>query len=95
MNILLDTNIVLRNSLRLSRDQIAVHDAIARLLHHGDIPCIAVQTIYEIWVVATRPVAVNGLGLTPAEARVEVEAILQTYKLLPEPSDLMPRWFEL
>lgn len=34
----------------------------------GDTPCIVPQSLYEFWVVATRPLANRGLGLTPAQA---------------------------
>ena len=73
MNILLDTNILTRwvNTEDPQHDE-AVQSL--RLLRAGDhIPTLVPQNIYEFWVVATRPIAVNGLGMTTGAAQAELE----------------------
>ncbi len=36
--------------------------------------CVVPQNIYEFWVVATRPLAQNGFGLPPEDAKSLVDA---------------------
>ncbi len=40
------------------------------------------QNLYEVWIVATRPVANNGLGLTAQEARREINGIESLFAYL-------------
>lgn len=47
--------------------------------------CIPGQVLYEFWVVATRPVASDGLGLTPDEAELHIAGIRGGFRLLPDP----------
>ena len=67
MNYLVDTNIL----TRLVEPTHAMHqqarDAVALLVRQAHILCVVSQNSYEFWVVATRPVNVNGLGKTAAE----------------------------
>lgn len=56
---------------------------------------ICAQTLIEFWVVATRPVAANGMGLTPAEADVDVSDFLTVFELMPEPAGIARTWHEL
>src|SRR5262249_46175376 len=66
MNVLLDTNILGRMAEPGPvQHQLAV-DAVAALVCRGDSPCLVPQVLYEFWVVATRPAAANGLGMTPS-----------------------------
>ena len=66
MNVLLDTNILARMAQPGTVPYQTTLDAVNALQLRGDIPCLVPQVLYELWVVATRPVAVNGLGLTAA-----------------------------
>ena len=59
---LLDTNIIVRFADIESLDYSHINDAIFQILSQGDRCCITAQVIIEFWVVATRPVSVNGLG---------------------------------
>lgn len=86
MAALLDTNVVLRLA---SPD---VRDAIARLRQAGRRLCVAPQSCVEAYVVATRPVDANGLGLGPPEAARLIDALLGTFEVRPDPPDLFERW---
>jgi hypothetical protein len=44
---------------------------------------IVPQNLVELWVVATRPVAQNGLGLSTAEAAAELMRLKSMFLLLP------------
>lgn len=45
---------------------------------------IVPQNLVELWVVATRPVDQNGLGLSPAATADELKRIKGMFPLLPE-----------
>lgn len=72
MLVLVDTNVL----LRLIEPQHAHHSvafrALRALRNGGDELCVVPQIHYEFWVVATRAVAHNGLGMTTAEAKNEL-----------------------
>ena len=60
---LLDTNILLRASdLSSSRYDLAVN-SVTSLIAQGHECIITSQVLIEFWVVATRPIEVNGLGM--------------------------------
>src|SRR5436190_2232870 len=65
------------------------------MVEAGQELCIGAQNLMEFWVVATRPVEVNGLGLSPLEARAAINDLLASYTVLRDPPDLLERWLEL
>jgi len=91
----LDTNILLRIAVQTDPERPRVQAALDRLLDDDWELCIGVQNVVEFWVVATRPLNVNGLGLSPEQAQKEVATLLATYTLLRDPADLFERWLEL
>ncbi|MBI3945315.1 MAG: type II toxin-antitoxin system VapC family toxin [Armatimonadetes bacterium] len=95
MRVLLDTNILLRHVNRADPQHEVVRLAVRHLTANGWDLCIAPQSIFEFWVVATRPPDVNGLGLDPSRTRQEVEVLLDTFGLLQDPDDLVQRWLSL
>ena len=74
MSVLLDTNILLRMSNKLHPMYMAARDAVALLESTGFELVIVPQVVYEYWVVATRPISENGLGLTCHQAETDVDA---------------------
>ena len=95
MNVLLDTNIVGRMAeVGHAQHHVAV-DAVAALVARGDVPCLVPQVLYEFWVVATRPVAANGLGLTAGQADAELSRLSGLYPLLADSQSLFPEWRRL
>jgi predicted nucleic acid-binding protein len=59
---LLDTNIVLRFSNPSDAQHDLATDAVATLLMQADECYLTAQVLVELWVVATCPVDVTGLG---------------------------------
>lgn len=53
---------------------------------------IVAQNLIELWVVATRPLGENGLGMTPAEAAKELGRIKGMFLFLPETPAIYPAW---
>ena len=62
---LLDTNVVVRLMEPAAPEHTTVEDAIRRLIRAGHALVLAPQVLTEFWVVATRPVEVNGFGWPP------------------------------
>ncbi len=80
MQILVDTNILLRRIHRSHPQHRQTSEAIAEIVQRGDVLCVTAQNLIEFWAVCTRPVEVNGLGLLPAQAsrilsRIESSAL--------------------
>ena len=53
---------------------------------------IVPQNLVELWVVATRPLEQNGLGMTPAGAAGELARIKSMFEFLPETPAVYPIW---
>lgn len=95
MRIALDTNIVLRTANTADAEHGRVRGLVETLTAAGNDLCVAPQVVYEYWVVATRPPDVNGLGLTPTDARLSIDRVLRAFRLVSEPPDLTARWLDL
>lgn len=95
MRILLDTNIILRNAVQSDPQHGLAHEALEHLVREGWELCIGSQNIMEFWVVATRPVNVNGLGLSPEQARTEADVMMEAYTVLPDSPDVLNHWLDL
>jgi predicted nucleic acid-binding protein len=68
MRVIVDTNVVLRfMEVQHDHHQLAV-DAMQSLREAGSELCLVPQIHYEFWVVSTRPLTQNGLGMSAAEA---------------------------
>ena len=96
--ILLDANILLRLIEVGHPHQPAAARAIRHLhLHDGERFVTCPQTLYEMYVVCTRPVDVPnaGLGLTPAAAMAQVESAERLFDLEFESPAVYVRWREL
>ena len=50
------------------------------------------QNLVEFWVVATRPISQNGLGMTTGAADRELDRLKKTFRLLPETRELYSVW---
>jgi predicted nucleic acid-binding protein len=95
MNVLLDTNILGRMLEPGHPQHRVAHDATDALVLRGDNLCVVPQVLYEFWVVATRPVAVNGLGLTVAQAAAELIRLRALFPLLADTPAIYPEWESL
>jgi predicted nucleic acid-binding protein len=95
VRVLLDTNILLRNALQDDPRHQEVRQAVLRLTGQGAELHFGTQNAVEFWVVVTRPVAVNGIGLPADRAGQEVAGLFGPFTLLPDPPDLVTRWLEL
>lgn len=96
MTYLVDSNVLLRWTQPAAPEYltaVAVIDDTLRL--RGENLVVAPQNLVEIWSVATRPEAVNGLGLTPATAEILVSGIESLFLLAPDDPRIYPEWRRL
>jgi predicted nucleic acid-binding protein len=92
---LLDTNIILRGSDQNSPNHSLVRDSVNKIIQHGGNCLITPQVLIEFWVVATRPIEVNGLGWTPQKTQQEITHLLSLFSLLEETPEIFLHWFQL
>jgi predicted nucleic acid-binding protein len=92
---LLDTNILLRASDPNSSSYSLAVNAVARLIAQGHECVITPQVLIEFWVVATRPLEVNGLGWNPERTESEINQLLSQFSLIEETPQIFPNWLEL
>jgi predicted nucleic acid-binding protein len=96
MNVLLDTNILARMAQPGTAPYQVAVDAVTALQLRGDTPCLVPQALYEFCVVLTRPVAVNGLGLSAPQADAELARVLGLFPLVfPDTPGIFPEWRRL
>lgn len=92
---LLDTNIL----LRLGQPSHPMHQEVRRcvrtLFRQKEIIYIVLQVIFEFWVVATRPVAGNGLGLSLESARRMVDRAEFFFRLVLDTPSIYREWLRL
>lgn len=95
MDVLADTNVILRRLHRAHPQHRHARDAISRFSKEGSRVCVASQNLIEIWAVCTRPVENNGFGLTPAEADRVVARVESSVFRLPDSDQVYPEWRRL
>jgi predicted nucleic acid-binding protein len=93
--ILVDTNVLLRAAQPSHPHCAAAIAAVKSARLRGYIPCIVPQVIYEYWVVATRSVADNGLGLTIAEAETDTAQLLDQFQLFRDERAIFDHWRQI
>jgi predicted nucleic acid-binding protein len=95
MSILVDTNVLLRVAQAEHPDHAVAISALVALREKETELCLVPQVIYEYWVVATRPVAANGLGMTVAEAERAVKMLVDDFSLRLDERGIFGRWHAL
>jgi predicted nucleic acid-binding protein len=94
-NYLLDTNIILRFTDTDSAEYDLINNAILQILVEGGQCFITSQVITEFWVVATRPMTVNGLGWTVEKTEQAVQMLINQFDLLEEIPGIFSQWLSL
>jgi predicted nucleic acid-binding protein len=92
---LLDTNILLRLAQRKHPLHAPTRAAIVKLLCNSETLHIVPQNVYEGWVVATRPLASNGLGLSPSTADRLIQRSTRFCQLLLDAPTIYEEWRRL
>lgn len=95
MSYLLDTSILVRLANVADAKFAQADRAIAELEQRGETLHLTAQNLIEFRNVATRPKAVNGLGLTVRETESKSAIFEGSFTLLPEAADIYPAWKSL
>ncbi len=95
MDVLVDTNVLLRSIDQTHRQHAEAADATDLLHARGDRPCVASQNVVELRAVCTRPVVANGLGMSQAGADEEVRRLHALFHVLPDHPAVLTVWEHL
>ena len=95
MSYLVDTNFLLRLAQSTSSLQQYARNAYSTLRAQGEVLTIVPQNIFEFWVVATRPVNVNGIGLSIDLASQSLAQMKQLFALQPDIPEILTSWEQL
>lgn len=95
MRFLADANILARIAQRGHHQHQSALQSVKALVSDGHDPIIVPQVIYEFWVVATRPLLANGLGMSSSETLEGIETTKQIFNLLLDERAIFDRWERL
>jgi predicted nucleic acid-binding protein len=95
MRVLVDTNVLLRSAQPNHPLCSQATGAVSNLIRRKDDVFFSPQNIAEFWNVATRPIDLNGLGLSHEEVFQEVTSIETLLTLLPDTPSIYPVWKEI
>ncbi len=95
MNFILDANILLRFSDAASAQHLTAVAAIDFLSRQGLVPRTVPQSLFEFWVVATRPPANNGLGLSTIDCETAAAGLVVTFPIIDDKPSLFTEWWTL
>lgn len=91
--ILVDTNVLVRLiQAGHPHHDVALAAMTALATREGEQFVVAAQTLYETYVVCTRPVAVNGLGMSPVQARDEIVRARGFFPMLDDTANIYAIW---
>lgn len=94
-SLLLDTNVLVRALVQDDPEHNFVADAIENCLTVGIHLYICSQNLFEMWAILTRPIEVNGYGLSPSDASMYFQQIVETFPVVVETPTLLEIWRDL
>lgn len=92
---LIDTNILLRASDPASKHYFLAVNSVASLIAGGHECVITAQVLIEFWVVATRPLEVNGLGWSVEKTNNKINLLINQFAWIEETESVFLYWLEL
>ena len=92
MDVLVDTNVLIRRIHRRDPKHRLVYRSLSRLVADGKRLCVTSQNLIEAWAVCTRPVANNGLGLDTALTDRILARVERSVARLPDSNDIFREW---
>ncbi len=92
MAYLIDTSVLVRLANAADAAYAVASRAVLELHRQGEVLHLTPQVLIEFRNAATRPAAVNGLGLPAAAAEAKAAGFEATFPLLPETPDIYPAW---
>jgi len=95
MAALIDTSVLGRLANRADAAHGLAQAAVAELHRRGEVLHVTAQNLIEFRNFATRPIEVNGLGLSPATAATVAGSFEAAFPLLEETPAIYPAWRSL
>jgi len=92
MPYLIDTNVLLRLVNVMDPQYAIASQAVVELHRQGEVLHVTPQVLIEFRNVATRPLALNGLGLSIVDAEAQAAGFEVAFALLAETPDIFPTW---
>lgn len=92
MSYLIDTSVLGRLANASDLQHPAATRAVLELHRRGEVLHVTAQVLVEFRNVATRPAAVNGLGLSAGDAEALAATFESRFPLLVETPDVFPAW---
>ena len=92
MAYLVDTSVLARLANTADPFHAVAAWAVLELHRTGEVLHLTAQNLVEFRNLATRPKAVNGLGLSAADAEAKAAVFEGTFPLLAETPDIYPAW---
>lgn len=92
MAYLIDTTILGRLANATDPQHVVAARAVLELHRSGEVLHLTPQVLIEFRNVATRPVTVNGLGLSAADTETQASTFEARFPLLADTSDIYPAW---
>src|SRR5438105_3912509 len=89
---LLDTNVLVRLANTADARHAEATQAVVELHRRGEALHVTPQVLIEFRNVATRPAALNGLGLSTVDAEAQAAGFEAVFPLLTENPDIYPTW---
>lgn len=91
--ILVDTNIPLRLAQPGHPHRQPALDALKRLTtREAEHFALTPQSLYEMYVVCSRPASANGFGMSAQQAHAEISGVRALFQLLPETAHVYQTW---
>src|SRR5271156_801955 len=92
MAFLVDTSVLARLANTADPFHTVAAQAVLELHRRGEVLHVTPQNLVEFRNMATRPKAVNGLGLSAVDAEAKAAVFEVTFPLLAETPDIYPVW---
>src|SRR3984957_20958658 len=92
MALLIDTSILVRLANATDPQHGVAARAVLELHRRGEVLHVTPQVLIEFRNVATRPAALNGLGLSTVDTESQSAGFEAKFPLLPDTPDIHPAW---
>ena len=89
---LMDTNILLRSADPTHASYAEVTAAVSAMRTRGHQLCLVAQVLVEFRAVATRPISVNGLGLSQQDVDGEIARLSYMNRVFPDEPAMLATW---
>ncbi len=95
MRVLVDTNVLIRLFQPSNPSSPIAASAIHELKKHDFEVVMVPQILYELWVVATRTVTLNGFGMSVSDTSLLQEKCMQQFRLLRDERGIFDHWSQI